>query len=168
MISCSRGPHVISTSPIHYSIITTASLRLLPCRRHHYPNRHPHPTIAALTGSPSAPLLTNTILLTIIITHHHTSPSPSRPSSPSTAAAEVAPERLDLPQTISRRLHCTRQSPPAAADKYLADEIYRAACDPGALGVFRSVFYLPPPRPINFLIDTFAGPTLVLQGDDDR
>ena len=28
----------------------------------------------------------------------------------------------------------------------------RAACDPGAVDVFKSVFYLPPPRPLNYLI----------------
>lgn len=54
---------------------------------------------------------------------------------------------------------------PKAADRYLSDEIYRAACDPGALGVFRSVFYLPPPRPLDHLIREYGGPTLILQGE---
>lgn len=51
------------------------------------------------------------------------------------------------------------------ADAWLAQEIYRAACDPGALSVFQSVFYLPKPRPLNHLVaDLWGGPTLVLQG----
>jgi len=33
------------------------------------------------------------------------------------------------------------------------------------MGVCRSVFYLPKPRPLNHLVqDLFGGPTLVLQG----
>lgn len=33
------------------------------------------------------------------------------------------------------------------------------------MGVCRSVFYLPKPRPLNHLVqDLFSGPTLVLQG----
>lgn len=39
-----------------------------------------------------------------------------------------------------------------------------AACDPGGVGVFASVFYLPPPRALNWLInEQFRHPTLVLQ-----
>jgi len=57
---------------------------------------------------------------------------------------------------------------PSRADAWLAGEIYRAAGDPGALGVFRSVFYLPRPRALNYLItEGFGGPTLVLQGAKD-
>jgi hypothetical protein len=86
---------------------------------------------------------------------------------------------------------------PENADEWLAEEIYRAACDPkcgpGVAGaaawlstkccppadaapppsslpsragdVFASVFYLPPPRALNFLVgEKFAKPTFVLQG----
>ncbi|KAG1659816.1 hypothetical protein FOA52_002153 [Chlamydomonas sp. UWO 241] len=54
---------------------------------------------------------------------------------------------------------------PARADAWLGDEIFRAACDAGAIEVFQSVFYLPPPRALDHLVrDKFKGPTLVLQG----
>lgn len=53
---------------------------------------------------------------------------------------------------------------PDRADAWLAGEISRAAKDPGALGVFRSVFYLPKPRALNYLLDEFGGPVMVLQG----
>lgn len=57
---------------------------------------------------------------------------------------------------------------PQRADAWLTDEIGRAAADPGALGVFRSVFYLPPPRALNYLVaEVFKKPTLVLQGAKD-
>ena len=57
---------------------------------------------------------------------------------------------------------------PLQADEWLSTEILRAAGDPGAIGVFRSVFYLPKPRPLNYLVnDLFRKPTLVLSGKDD-
>lgn len=57
---------------------------------------------------------------------------------------------------------------PSRADEWLGREIARASSDPGALGVFRSVFYLPKPRALNYLVtDGFGGPTLVLQGAKD-
>lgn len=57
---------------------------------------------------------------------------------------------------------------PSRADSWLGQEIGRASADPGALGVFRSVFYLPKPRALNYLIsDAFQGPVLVLQGAKD-
>lgn len=60
-----------------------------------------------------------------------------------------------------RRVYPTR---PDRADAWLGREIMRAARDPGALGVFRSVFYLPKPRALNYLVASrFAKPTLVLQ-----
>lgn len=60
-----------------------------------------------------------------------------------------------------RRVYPVR---PARADAWLGGEIGRAARDPGALGVFRSVFYLPKPRALNYLVaERFGGPTLVLQ-----
>eukprot|EP00873_Tetraselmis_striata_P041449 jgi/Tetstr1/461713/TSEL_000607.t1 len=72
-----------------------------------------------------------------------------------------------LETSIGKTLGNLYPTNPLAADSYLADEIYRAACDPGALGVFRSVFYLPPPRPLNYLVDTYGGPTMILQGKLD-
>ncbi|KAK9905885.1 hypothetical protein WJX75_008118 [Coccomyxa subellipsoidea] len=54
------------------------------------------------------------------------------------------------------------------ADEWLAEEIFRAACDPGALAVFRSVFYLPKSLPLNHLVkDLYRGRALVLQGAKD-
>jgi hypothetical protein len=39
-----------------------------------------------------------------------------------------------------------------------------AACDGRSPDVFKSVFYLPPPRALNWMVkDAWAGPTLVLQ-----
>jgi pimeloyl-ACP methyl ester carboxylesterase len=61
-----------------------------------------------------------------------------------------------------RRLYPTR---PENADEWLGKEIRRASQDPKALGVFRSVFFLPSPRPLNYLInDKYKGPVLVIQG----
>jgi pimeloyl-ACP methyl ester carboxylesterase len=61
-----------------------------------------------------------------------------------------------------QRLYPTR---PENADAWLGREIRRASKDPQALGVFRSVFYLPSPRPLNYLInELYRGPVLVLQG----
>lgn len=57
---------------------------------------------------------------------------------------------------------------PSRADPWLGQEISRASSDPGALGVFRSVFYLPKPRALNYLVtEAFGGPALVLQGAKD-
>lgn len=57
---------------------------------------------------------------------------------------------------------------PSRADEWLGKEIARAAEDPGAIGVFRSVFFLPAPRALNYLVsELFRGPTLVLQGAKD-
>lgn len=72
---------------------------------------------------------------------------------------------LYLELTIKSTLKRLYPTNPAAADEWLADEIYRAACDGGALAVFRAGAYLPPPRALNFLVkDVFRGPTVVLQG----
>lgn len=61
-----------------------------------------------------------------------------------------------------KRLYPAR---PENADEWLTQQIRRASRDPQALGVFRSVFFLPPPRPLNYLVASlFQGPTLVLQG----
>ena len=57
---------------------------------------------------------------------------------------------------------------PQRVDAWLGNEISRASFDPGALGVFRSVFYLPKPRALNYLVgEVFKGPTLCLQGAKD-
>ena len=61
-----------------------------------------------------------------------------------------------------QRLYPTR---PDYADEWLGREIRRASQDPKALGVFRSVFFLPSPRPLNYLInELYRGKVLVLQG----
>jgi len=61
-----------------------------------------------------------------------------------------------------QRLYPTR---PENADAWLGREIRRASQDPQALGVFRSVFYLPSPRPLDYLVnELYGGPVLVLQG----
>jgi hypothetical protein len=44
---------------------------------------------------------------------------------------------LFLERSISRQLASLYKGDPSNADEWLADEIYRAACDPGALGVFQ-------------------------------
>jgi hypothetical protein len=44
---------------------------------------------------------------------------------------------LFLERSISRQLSSLYKANPKNADEWLADEIYRAACDPGALGVFQ-------------------------------
>ena len=61
-----------------------------------------------------------------------------------------------------QRLYPTR---PGNADEWLGKEIRRASEDPKALGVFRSVFFLPSPRPLNHLInEMYRGRVMVLQG----
>ncbi|GAX72694.1 hypothetical protein CEUSTIGMA_g150.t1 [Chlamydomonas eustigma] len=70
-----------------------------------------------------------------------------------------------LELTIARTLKWLYPTNPDRADEWLGTEIFRAACDLGSLEVFQSVFYLPPPRALNYLVsDLFQGPTLVLQG----
>jgi len=72
---------------------------------------------------------------------------------------------LYLELSIGRTLQWLYPTNPVRADKWLGDEIYRAACDPGALEVFQSVFYLPPPRALNHLVhDQYRGPAAVIQG----
>lgn len=42
--------------------------------------------------------------------------------------------------------------------------VLRAAGDSGAIDVFKSVWYLPPPRALNWMVrEAWGGPTLVLQ-----
>ena len=45
--------------------------------------------------------------------------------------------RRYLETSIARTLTRLYKGDPTNADEWLADEIYRAACDPGAIGVFR-------------------------------
>eukprot|EP00208_Stichococcus_sp_RCC1054_P008027 CAMPEP_0206150500 /NCGR_PEP_ID=MMETSP1473-20131121/38333_1 /ASSEMBLY_ACC=CAM_ASM_001109 /TAXON_ID=1461547 /ORGANISM="Stichococcus sp, Strain RCC1054" /LENGTH=795 /DNA_ID=CAMNT_0053548005 /DNA_START=103 /DNA_END=2489 /DNA_ORIENTATION=+ len=72
---------------------------------------------------------------------------------------------LFLERSIPYQLKRLYPGDPTNADEWLADEIYRAACDPGALGVFQSAFYLPRPKPLNWYVaDQWGGPTLCLQG----
>lgn len=97
---------------------------------------------------------------------------PPSTSKPAPKDLVVVPTSLTLLWYLERNIEktlkrCYPQNPDNA-DKWLAEEIYRAACDPGSLRVFSSAFYLPPPAPLNVLIrDRFAGPTLVLQGVND-
>ncbi|KAK9810106.1 hypothetical protein WJX72_004967 [[Myrmecia] bisecta] len=75
---------------------------------------------------------------------------------------------LYLQSSVAKTLLKLYPVDPANADGWLAEEILRASSDPGAIGVFRSVFYLPRPRPINYVIqDLWGGPTLVLNGRKD-
>ncbi|CAK0783042.1 hypothetical protein CVIRNUC_006237 [Coccomyxa viridis] len=70
-----------------------------------------------------------------------------------------------LERSIAKTLVRLYPISPAMADQWLVREIFRGACDPGALAVFRSVFYLPPPKPLNYLVqDLYGGPCMVLQG----
>ena len=48
-----------------------------------------------------------------------------------------------LERSIASTLVKLYASDPTNADEWLADEIYRAACDPGAIGVFQ---YVPSPH----------------------
>lgn len=117
------------------------------------------------------------------------------PPAPRTPPPQVVVDAVSyglfvfLERTIKRQLGRLYPTAPGRADAWLAEEIFRAACDPGALGVFRyvvvvctcwwgvygtlyahtppfyrSVFYLPPPRALNYLLDRFNKPALVFQG----
>lgn len=67
-----------------------------------------------------------------------------------------------LQLTATNTLRRVYPNNPDNADEGFAHEIIRASADPGALGVFRSVFFLPQPRPLNYWLDCFGGPVLVL------
>ncbi|PNW74124.1 hypothetical protein CHLRE_13g586350v5 [Chlamydomonas reinhardtii] len=70
-----------------------------------------------------------------------------------------------LERTVPSTLKWLYPTNPAKADEWLAAEILRAAGDSGAVDVFKAVFYLPPPRALNWLVkDAYAGPAMVLQG----
>jgi pimeloyl-ACP methyl ester carboxylesterase len=70
-----------------------------------------------------------------------------------------------LQNSIGKQLQWLYPTNPQNADKWLEQEIYRAACDARSADVFASVFYLPKPRPLNYLINNlWKGPTSVIQG----
>lgn len=70
-----------------------------------------------------------------------------------------------LEGSIAGQLKWLYPTAPERADTWLEQEIFRAACDGRSPDVFRSVFYLPPPRALNWMVkDAWRGPTLVLQG----
>ncbi|KAG2443194.1 hypothetical protein HYH02_009271 [Chlamydomonas schloesseri] len=70
-----------------------------------------------------------------------------------------------LERTVPSTLKWLYPTNPAKADEWLATEILRAAGDSGAVDVFKAVFYLPPPRALNWLVkDAYGGPAMVLQG----
>lgn len=69
-----------------------------------------------------------------------------------------------LQGSVKKQLARLYPTAPQNADDWLADEISRASGDPGAIGVFRSAFFLPSPVPITYNLEAFNGPTLVLQG----
>ncbi|EFJ50097.1 hypothetical protein VOLCADRAFT_89124 [Volvox carteri f. nagariensis] len=69
-----------------------------------------------------------------------------------------------LERTVPSTLKWLYPTNPAKADEWLEREILRAAGDSGAIDVFKAVWYLPPPRALNWLIaEAWRGPTLVLQ-----
>ncbi|KAF8056019.1 cry [Scenedesmus sp. PABB004] len=70
-----------------------------------------------------------------------------------------------LRTSIAKQLAWLYPTNPANADAWLEGEIYRASCDARSADVFASVFYLPRPRPLNYLVSRlFKGPTGVVQG----
>ncbi|WIA43807.1 hypothetical protein OEZ86_010225, partial [Tetradesmus obliquus] len=90
-----------------------------------------------------------------------TSPSPN----PWLVQAGTAALMLYLRSSIAKQLKWLYPTNPDNADEWLEQEIYRAACDSRSADVFASVFYLPKPRPLNFLVnDLWKGPTAVIQG----
>ncbi|KAL4435621.1 hypothetical protein ABPG77_002584 [Micractinium sp. CCAP 211/92] len=95
-------------------------------------------------------------------------PPAARPPPPFVVDAVSQGLFAFLEGDVERQLQRVYPVRPERADSWLGGEIARAARDPGALGVFRSVFYLPPPRALNYLVaDKFGGPALVLQGIKD-
>lgn len=54
---------------------------------------------------------------------------------------------------------------PENADEKLISDLLRAGCDPNAASVLKSVFFLQPPTPLNYLLtEMYGGPILVVQG----
>ena len=106
-----------------------------------------------------------------LIKEGYTPPSePPTPPSPPLFIVEGVSRALFafLQGDVTNQLRRVYPVVPSRADSWLGKEISRASADPGALGVFRSVFYLPKPRALNYLVsEAFKGPVLVLQGGKD-
>jgi pimeloyl-ACP methyl ester carboxylesterase len=84
------------------------------------------------------------------------------------ARAATAALMAYLERTVPSQLEWLYPADSTPARGWLADEIRRAAADSRAADVFGAVFYLPPPRALNYLVgEMFKGPTLVLQGAAD-
>ena len=97
-------------------------------------------------------------------------PLPPTPPSPPLFLVDAVSRALFafLQGDVTNQLRRVYPVQPDRADAWLGGEISRASSDPGALGVFRSVFYLPKPRALNYLVsERFGGPTLILQGAKD-
>ncbi|CAG9461763.1 unnamed protein product [Pedinophyceae sp. YPF-701] len=88
------------------------------------------------------------------------------PPSPNPLAVELGSRALFLYLQFGIKSTLQRVYPvqPQFADEWLAEEIERASRDPGALDVFKSSAWLPTPWPLNYCVDQFGGPTMVLQG----
>jgi pimeloyl-ACP methyl ester carboxylesterase len=67
---------------------------------------------------------------------------------------------------IKKTLLSVYKDPTAVTDQ-LVEEIYRPACDPGALGVFAAVFKSPPGRKLDELLQALNRPLLLLWGTAD-
>jgi len=70
-----------------------------------------------------------------------------------------------LERTVPGTLKWLYPTAPQRTEGWLATEISRAAADIGSVAVFASVFYLPPPKALNWLInERIRAPVMVLQG----
>lgn len=67
---------------------------------------------------------------------------------------------------IKKTLLRVYKDPTVVTDR-LVEEIYRPACDPGALGVFSAVFKSPPGRKLDKLLQALKRPLLLLWGTAD-
>ena len=92
-------------------------------------------------------------------------PSPARGTPPALVVNTLTALLLAyLERTVATTLRRCYPAQPDNADSWLAREIERASADDGAFSVFASVFYLPPPRALNALVNSFGKPTLILNG----
>ncbi|KAF6257981.1 Alpha/Beta hydrolase protein [Scenedesmus sp. NREL 46B-D3] len=88
-----------------------------------------------------------------------------KPPNPMVVRLTTAALMFYLQSSIAKQLKWLYPTNPANADAWLEQEIYRAACDSRSADVFASVFYLPKPRPLNYLVnELWRGPTAVIQG----
>ncbi|CAD7701138.1 unnamed protein product [Ostreobium quekettii] len=70
-----------------------------------------------------------------------------------------------LQTTAGRTLKSLYPTNPQNVDAALEYDIMRAGTAPNALSVLKSVFFLKPPPPLNYVVrDLYGGPVLVLQG----